>query len=96
MMACHAQPGHVETLKSQDQPDDGQHHGLDGGDAEVLGGVVGLVLQDVLHDEDDVLDELGVRVIHYNLSALVKELLHNDLYLIKQDRVEGRVHLMAH
>ena len=49
-------------------PDNAEHHGLDGADAQVLGRLLHLVLQHVLHDEDDVLDELRVVVVHDHLA----------------------------
>jgi hypothetical protein len=52
-------------------------------------------LQDVLHDEDNMLDELRVRVDDNDLAALVEELLHDDLDLIEEDGIERRAHLVA-
>ena len=48
-------------------PDDGQHEWLDAGDAQVVTGVLTLILQDVLHDEDDILYELSVGFYHDHL-----------------------------
>jgi hypothetical protein len=53
-------------------------------------------LQDVLHDKNNMLDELRVRVDDYDLAALVEELLHDDLDLIEEDGIQRGTHLVAH
>jgi len=85
----------------------GQHHELNAGLAQVLrvlaaltaGATVAAVvararLQHVLHDENNVLDELGVGVDDNDLAALIKELLDDNLDLIKKNRIESRAHLV--
>lgn len=45
-----------------------QHEGLNAGDSQVIPTrMFAFVLQDVLHDEDDVFNELGVAIDHNNL-----------------------------
>ena len=50
------------------QPNNGQHKWLDAGGPQVFTGLVHLHLQDVLHDEDDVLYQQGVLVLHDHLE----------------------------
>ena len=83
-------------IQVADVAHDGQHHALDAGHAQVLGRLVGLVLQHVLHDEDDVLDELRVRLVDHHLARVVEELFYQRLDLVEEDRVERRRHLVAH
>ena len=53
-----------------DVSDDVEHQLFDGGVAEVFGRLVLVLgLEHVLHDEDDVLDELGVRLVHDHLKG---------------------------
>lgn len=79
-----------------DVSDDIEHELFDGGVAEVLGRfVVVLRFENVLHDEDDVLDELRVGLVHNNLSASVEKLLHYDFYLFEEDWVKRGRHFVA-
>ena len=41
------------------------------------------------------LNELGVGVVDHHLSALIEELLYDDLDLVEEDGVEGGAHLVA-
>ena len=66
--------GHDRGVQAPDVTDDGQHHLLDGGVPQV-GVRRGVLLQHVLHDEDDVLDELGVGLVHDHLR---KDRINND------------------
>ena len=81
-------------VKVSNISDDGEHHQFNARLTKVLcclllTSLCALTLlpaagfQNILHDEDDVLDELSVGFIHHNLATLVKELLHNDLYLVE-------------
>ena len=45
-------------------------------------------IQNILHDENDVLDELGIGVIDNDLTLAIKEFLNNDLDLVKEDRIQ--------
>ena len=56
----------------------------------------GVLLQHVLHDEDDVVDELRVGVVDDDLPVLVEELLDDALDLVEEDGVEGGRDLVAH
>ena len=61
-----------------DVANDVKHQLFDGSVAEVLGWLVLVLrLQNVLHDEDDVLDKLSIRLIHDDLKNFVK-ILSNE------------------
>jgi hypothetical protein len=64
--------------------------------AEVLGRlVIVLGFENVLHDEDDVFDELGVGLVDDNLSASIEELFNNDFDLFEEDWVKRGRHFVA-
>ena len=61
-----------------DVSDNVEHQLFNGGVAEVLWRLVVVFgLQNVLHDEDDVLDKLSIRLIHDDLKNFVK-ILSNE------------------
>ena len=79
-----------------DISDDVEHELFDGGVAEVLGRfVIVLGFENVLHDEDDVLDELSIGLVYNNLSASVEELLNDDFDLFEEDWVKCGRHFVA-
>lgn len=76
-------------------PDNCQHHGFYTGCSQVLRRLVHLVFQHILHNENDVLDELCVDIGHDDLSLLVKEFLYDYFDLVEKNWVKGRSHLMT-
>lgn len=52
------------------EPDNGKHERLYAGYAELVVLLVGFILEDVLHDEDDILNQKGVGVRHYGLRVV--------------------------
>ncbi len=79
-----------------DVSDDVEHELFDWGVAEVLGRlVIVLGFENVLHDEDDVFDELGVGLVDDNLSASIEELFNNDFDLFEEDWVKRGRHFVA-
>lgn len=50
-------------------PDQVEHHGLDAGLPQVLRAALSVIIQQVLHDGDGLLHELGVGVIDWNLNT---------------------------
>lgn len=57
-----------QALLTTSVPNDGKHEAFDAGDAEMIIRLLCFILQDILHDENDILDEHRVYVTHNCLS----------------------------
>lgn len=65
----HDDAAYLNRISNGSRPDDSEHERLDARDAEVVTRLLGLVLQNVLHYEDDVLDEHRVHIVNNRLRS---------------------------
>lgn len=76
----------VQWIQLINSPNNRKHHSFNAGHAQMLGRLVVLVitvLQHVLHDKDDMFDELSVRFVNNHLACRVEKLLDECLDLIE-------------
>jgi len=64
---------HSDSVLITNVPDNGEHESLDAGDSKMVVGLLGLILEDVLHYEYHVLDEHRVYVAHNRLPVKIRK-----------------------
>lgn len=58
--------------------------------------IVLVVVQDVLHYEDDVFDKLSVELGDDDLTLLIEELVDDGFDLLEEDGIQCRRHFVPH